>query len=341
MKTRRRAVGVALALVLVVCATACGTPSASSKGEPNRGWQVGARIGVAGQPFRIAAGERFLWVLTRNIGEPPGCSVRSPCAVWQIDPASNRIVGKPIRLPADTWDLTAGAGSVWVTQFDGRLIRINERTRRVRARISARPIYFGSAVTFGDGFVWTGNDDERYKRGSTVSKIDPATNQVVGKPLVVGNSQSIAFGHGALWAADHRGWLVKIDPATLAVERRRRLAFGPHGVVTTGGAVYVSDAHGYRLLEFDPKTVKLRRVAKLSGLPIHPAVGGGSLWSGSAAIWNDHTARDDRVARIDPKTLAIAETFHVGGNARAVGFGFGSAWAALPGRRQVVRITPA
>jgi hypothetical protein len=45
------------------------------------------------------------------------------------------------------------------------------------------------------------------------------------------------------------------------------------------------------------------------------------------------------VVRIDPKTLTIAETFHVGGNASAVAFGFGSLWAALHAG-QVVRITP-
>ena len=51
------------------------------------------------------------------------------------------------------------------------------------------------------------------------------------------------------------------------------------------------------------------------------------------------TARDDQVVRIDPKTLAIAERFHVGGNVSAVTYGFGSVWAALQ-TGQVVRITP-
>jgi hypothetical protein len=68
-------------------------------------------------------------------------------------------------------------------------------------------------------------------------------------------------------------------------------------------------------------------------------VGAGSIWSGSAAVWEDEAARDDRVVRIDPTTLGIAERFHVGGNVSAVAFGFGSLWAALQ-TGQVVRITP-
>lgn len=56
---------------------------------------------------------------------------------------------------------------------------INAGTGRISARIAARPIYFGSVVAVGAGFVWTGNDDERYQRGATVSKLSPRTNHVV------------------------------------------------------------------------------------------------------------------------------------------------------------------
>jgi DNA-binding beta-propeller fold protein YncE len=289
-----------------------------------------ARIGLPVPPFSVATGEGWVWALTR----------RPAAAVWRIDPRSNRVVGEPTRLPIDPWHIAVGAGSVWVTPngADGRLLRINPRTGRISARISAHPIYFGSVLAFGAGFIWTGNDDERYQGGATVSKLNPRTNQVVGEPLVLGSPQSIAFGHGALWVADHAGWLVKIDPTTFKVVARQRLDFGAHGIVVTD-AVYVADAHGSRLLEADPKTTAIRRVVPLAPGPIYPAVGAGSIWSGSAAAWEDEAAQDDRVVRIDPKTLAIAETFHVGGNASAVAFGFGSLWAALQ-TGQVVRITP-
>lgn len=230
---------------------------------------------------------------------------------------------------------------MWVTPngADGRLIRIDADTGRISARVSARPIYFGSVVAFGAGFVWTGNDDERYKRGSTVSRVSPRTNHVVGKPLVLGSPQSIAFGRGTLWVADHTGWLVKIDPTTLKVVARERLDFGPHGVVVAGDAVYVADAHGSRIVEADSKTAEIRRIAHLPIGPIYPAVGAGSIWSSSAAVWEDETTQDDRVVRIDPKTLAILDTFHLGGNVSAVAFGFGSLWAAVQ-PSQLVRITP-
>ena len=271
---------------------------------------------------------------------PTGCSRRRPCTVTRVDPWTNRIVGQPTRLPVEPWSLAVGAGSVWVTPngADGRLVRIDAHTGLITARISAHPVYFGSVVAVGGGFVWTANDDERYKHGSTLSKIDPAANRVVGRPLEVGSPQSLAFGRGALWDADHSGWLVKIDPATFKVVARRRLDFGPHGVVITRDSVFVADAHGSRLVEADPVTAKTRRVAKLSVAPIYPAVGAGSIWSPSAESWSG-SAIDDRVVRIRPSTLTISETLHLGAGVQGVAFGFGSLWAAVT-TGQLVRITP-
>jgi virginiamycin B lyase len=323
---------VLVAVTVGVAAVGCMGDESATRSPGER--SIGVRIDVPGRPFRVVAGESFVWVLNRA---PRPCTRARPCTVSRIDPDTNRVLGKPIPLPADGWDLAAGLGSVWATQFDGRLIRIDARTGRISARISARPIYFGSVVTVGGGFVWTGNDDERNESGS-VSKIDPATNRVVGNVTGLGSPQSIAFGRGGVWVADHAGWLVKIDPTTLDVVARRRLDFGPHGVVVTRRAVYVADAHGNRLLEADPKTAKIRRIIDLPLGPIYPAVGAGSIWSSSAAVWGDAT-EDDRVVGIDPGPLKIVETLHVGGSVPSVAFGFGSVWAAVR-TGAVVRVTP-
>jgi hypothetical protein len=150
------------------------------------GSQIEARIQVPGSVFRVATGDGSVLVLTR---------APNP-AVWRIDPKSNEVVGPPTRLPVDPWDLVVGSGSVWVAPngADGRITRIDVHSRRITARISARPIYFGSEVVFGGGYLWIGNDDERYKGGSTISKLDPATNRVIGEPLRLGSPQSLASG---------------------------------------------------------------------------------------------------------------------------------------------------
>src|SRR5204863_4483512 len=84
------------------------------------------------------------------------------------------------------------------------------RAALVRRRLrSARPIYFGSEATYGGRFVWPANDDERYRHGSTVTKVDPRTGRVVAKPIALLNPQSLTHGAGAVWVADHGGALVK------------------------------------------------------------------------------------------------------------------------------------
>jgi DNA-binding beta-propeller fold protein YncE len=332
MKSPRGCRWLAAVVVLPALTVGCTgqAPTSRSGGPPS----VGVHIPIP-RPFRVIAGEGSVWVLSRG---PRPCSPAQPCTVSRIDPATNRLVGTPTRLPADGWDLAVGAGSAWATQFDGRLVRIDARTGAIRARISARPIYLGSVVTFGGGFVWTGNDDERNHSGS-VSKIDPVTNRVVGNLPGLGSPQSIAFGRDAVWVADHAGWLVKIDPDRLKVVARRRLDFGPHGVVVAPHAVYVADAHGGRLLQVDPETAKVKRFAQLSPGPIHPVVGAGWLWSSSAAAWGDAT-RDDRVMRIDPRTLRIVQVLQLGGNVPSVAFGFGSVWVPVATGSVVVRIPP-
>jgi hypothetical protein len=278
----------AIAVGVAVVATGCtmtrepASSTSTASMPPGSEGAIVARIGLPVSVFSVATGEGLVWALTRQ----------PAAAVWRIDPRSNRVVGEPTRLPVDPWSIAVGAGSVWVTPngADGRLIRINPRTGRISARISAHPVYFGSVLAVGAGFVWTGNDDERYQDGSTVSKLNPRTNRVVGKPLVLGSPQSIAFGRGAVWVADHAGWLVRIDPRTLKVVARQRLDFGAHGVVVADGAVYVADAHGSRLLEADAKTAAIRRVARLPVGPIYPAVGAGAR-SGPARQLSGRTKR--------------------------------------------------
>jgi DNA-binding beta-propeller fold protein YncE len=292
--------------------------------------EIDSRIVIAGSPWRITTGAGYVWLLTRA-PDP---------ALWRIDPASNEVNGKPTRLPVDPWNLAVGAGSVWVAPNggDGRIVRVDAKSGRITARISAHPIYLGGEIAFGGGYVWTGNADERYRQGRTVSKIDPATNRVVGRPTVLGSPQSLAFGAGALWDADHSGWLVRIDPSTQKISARSRLDFGPHGVVVAKGAVYVADSHDNRLLKADGTTGRIRKTVSLPLGPVYPAFGEGALWTGPEAAWQGEA--DDRLVRIDAETLAVAETIHMEGDVLSVAVGFGSVWAALR-TGEVVRVKPA
>jgi DNA-binding SARP family transcriptional activator/DNA-binding beta-propeller fold protein YncE len=124
------------------------------------------RIAIPGEPTRIAAGRRAIWVITRShngSGEWRPTRGTTP-AVWRIDPRTNEPVER-IPLPLTPLRIALGAGSVWVT------------AQRVVS-------YTGSSVD------------------ATVFRIDPATSRIVARiPLRTRAVDGIVVSHGLVWVA--------------------------------------------------------------------------------------------------------------------------------------------
>ena len=108
-------------------------------------------------------------------------------------------------------------------------------------------------VAYGAGAAWVGNWHD-----NSVSRIDPATNRVVGAPIPIGSHHAgnLAVGTGGVWVtSDYRPEaaaedvvVVRIDPeANRAVET---IAAGGHpiDVAATADAVWVSVADPGRVL---------------------------------------------------------------------------------------------
>jgi DNA-binding SARP family transcriptional activator len=124
------------------------------------------RIAIPGEPTRIAADRRGIWVITRShngSGEWRPTRGTTP-AVWRIDPRTNEPVER-IPLPLTPLRIALGAGSVWVT------------AQRVVS-------YTGSSVD------------------ATVLRIDPATSRIVARiPLHTRAVDGIVVSHGLVWVA--------------------------------------------------------------------------------------------------------------------------------------------
>jgi DNA-binding beta-propeller fold protein YncE len=128
----------------------------------------------------------------------------------------------------------------------------------------------------------------------------------VGGPVI-----AVAAGLGAVWALDTGATLYRIDARTARIRRRIRLdAAAPYNVWIGGGAVWVADDQGARVLRVSP--AKNRVVARI-------AVGNGPadmVFAGKRAWVVDH--RDNTVFRIDTTTNAALRLAVVaGGNAAA------------------------
>jgi DNA-binding beta-propeller fold protein YncE len=235
--------------------------------DPATGKRVGpARklgIGVAG----VAIGGRWVWVTNPRRGE-----------LLRLDPRSGRQLER-IRVGGKPGPIALGGGRVWVADEGGRgITAVNSEGGRVFRRglppqapnvrlafgarglwvsiapaasvrridpadaVAGEPIRVGrgpAGLTVADGFVWVANS-----RSGTVSKVDPATRQLLGDPIEVGGHPGgIDAGTSAAWVANAADDTVtKIDLGSSEPDGDP-IEVGPEpGAVAVGGdAVWVAN----------------------------------------------------------------------------------------------------
>jgi YVTN family beta-propeller protein len=263
--------------------------------------------------------------------------------VVRVDPATNAVVGKPLRVPADAEAIAVGEGALWVTRGalgdlagprNDTVTRVDPASGRTVATIRVRRAPLDVAVT--PGAMWVTNAS-----GDSVARIDPQTNRLAGRPVRTGDSpQSLAVGGGSLWVANHdAGTVTRIDQASGKVVADIPVPSEPHRVAYGAGAAWVGNWHDNSISRIDPRT---NRVVG-SPIPIGPhhagnlAVGAGGVW-----VTSDYRANgaveDVVVVRIDPHANRAVETIAVGGHPIDVAATQGAVWVSVADPGRVLRI---
>lgn len=140
-----------------------------------------------------------------------------------------------VRLPRPPAAIALGAGSLWVADNGGDVVRrvdsANGRVLRV-IRTGSEPV----AIAAGAGAVWVAN-----RHDGSVSRIDPRTDSVT-KSISVGEQPvALATGEGSVWVANSEARsLSRVDPRTNEVVLTISLGRRPEGVAVAGGAVWVT-----------------------------------------------------------------------------------------------------
>jgi YVTN family beta-propeller protein len=337
----------ALVIVVLLAPTACSgtgdTPSTprSTQSPPtptgttvpafDRG-RFAAVIPLPGAgPMTVANGR--LWVL-----DAAGRVVR-------INPVTSRVVGRPLRVPADAAAIAIGQGALWATSVaDGDLgapgkdavARIDLATGRTVATVTVPRAPLDLMAT--PGAVWVTNAGGG---GDRVVRIDPQTNRLAGRPVRTGDSpQSLAVGGGSLWVANHdERTVTRIDLASGKVVADIPVPSEPHRVAYGAGAAWVSNWHDDSVSRIDP------RMNRVVGSPIpigaHHA---GNLVVGAGGVWvtSDYrpeaAAEDVVVVRIDPQSNRAVETIAVGGHPIDVAVTAGAVWVSVANPGRVLRI---
>jgi hypothetical protein len=224
-------------------------------------------------------------------------------------------VAARIRISGDADVVAVAAAGGWIWALDGRdLFRVDPDANRVAARIRIpRPAaFYGAGLVVGAGALWV-------DAGDRTVRVDARTGRVAGSVRVPVQ----AAAADGLWSCTARledgpGRLIRVDPRTLAVTTRVRLARCPAVLAAEAGAVWALDDSGRQLLRVQATGGRVTRiglpVAAVNFLP-DEAGPGAQLAMGEGALWvvSDQIETPTRlgarvgrgVVRIDPRTARV------------------------------------
>jgi YVTN family beta-propeller protein len=305
------------------------TPTSTSVPAFDRG-RFAAVIPLPGARS-MAVAEGMLWVLAAD-------------TVVRIDPATNRVVDEPLRVPAHAEGIAVGEGALWVASVapgdlgapgKDAVTRIDLATGRRVAAVTVGRAPLDLAAT--PGAVWVTNSGGG---GDSVARIDPKANHLVGRPVSTGASpQSLAVGGGSLWVANHdAGTVTRIDQRSGKVVADIPVPSEPHRVAYGAGAAWVGNWHDNSVSRIDPTT------NRVVGSPIPIGFHAGNLVVGAGGVWvtSDYRAdaapEDVVVVRIDPQNNRAVETIAVGGHPIDVAVAEGTVWVSVANPGTVLRI---
>jgi len=191
-------VAVAVALIaaaaIAVMAGRGSRPSSSPAGRP----------GTAAAPALLPSTVRTRIPLP--FGQPGDMTILGSTA-WISDWSASQIVGVDLAagrvtrtLHVGDWQdepvsMTSGAGSLWVLDFSGPLLRIDPASGAITRRFPVRGL--GADIAYGDGFIWVITDEPAADGGQEyLDKIDPSRGVIVKEAPVPGAGPACAVSPG-------------------------------------------------------------------------------------------------------------------------------------------------
>ena len=168
----------------------------------------------------LADGPSGLWASLADFRlSDEGTVLTAPDDTFVVPPAGNGLRLDVLPPGCNPVGSAIADAAVWIACQDGRLIRIDETTRR-RVRTTRVGSYL-SALAVGEGAVWAADLAE-----DVVWRIDTTTGRAARRIRVGKDPSAVAAGFGAVWVANRAsGTVSRIDPdenrvvATISVGR--------------------------------------------------------------------------------------------------------------------------
>jgi branched-chain amino acid transport system substrate-binding protein len=155
---------------------------------------------------------------------------------------------------------------VWVLGVDGKVVRLDERTARPRARATL-PTRSPTAIAVGADAAWVTSSAD-----GTLWRVGDGPEPSVGSVDVGPGVSDVAAAPGGVWIVNPlEGTLVKVDPATSTVTRSVSLGATPRSVAASEDTVWVAVADGAQ----QSATADVAGVTPLPASVCEPVVAGG------------------------------------------------------------------
>jgi len=181
----------------------------------------------------------------------------------------------------------------------------------------------------GPKAVWVTSEKD-----GTLTRLDPETGEVVGKPRRIPGVAGVAVGRNWTWVTvPDRGEVLRLDPISGRVLREVKLPGEPGPIALGGGRVWVADEGGRGISAINAEGADLYR----SGLP--PQAPGLRLAWGDHGLWVA-VADAGVVRRLDPGTLVAGEPIRVGRGPAGLTVAGGFVWVASSREGTVSKVDP-
>jgi streptogramin lyase len=259
------------------------------------------------EAFRLCGGSRAPYQQYAISLEPSGSALWAACReqskLLRVDPASGETRAILRLRGARPYAIAAGLGAVWSADRSTSIYRIDLRTGR------DAPVFSGSGFSYlwtAAGSVWAHDDDTRrlvrydpFQRRTTA---ELATGD--------GTSALVEEGGRVWIVNHRDGTLERIDPATNTLTRLALLpGDAPERMVFSAGSLWVT-GRGTDLLRLDPATGAVQATIEVGAGAIDVRAAGGSIWVAAPTGDEDRRGNPflDRLLRVDPASNAVVET---------------------------------
>jgi DNA-binding beta-propeller fold protein YncE len=246
-------------------------------------------------PFESVKAEAAIPVETPGwitIGDAVFIPNKSKDILLRVDAKTNKTLDPVANLAKPCSGTLVAFGSLWIPNCGAQTVtRFDTKTNKVTATLATgtADVMMGLAATADS--VWILTDSK-----TTLSRIDPVQNEVVGELRLPADCNSVTFGEGSLWVTcPSESRLLRIDPRTNLVDKRIDVSPGPRSVAFGAASVWVLCEKDGKVERIDPKTNKVIKTIELS-----VAHAGGNIAFGEGYVWVTQTGFP--LTRIDPQT---------------------------------------